>query len=83
MSGVRRSAPCVAFNAGMDGDADREKGSSVSGVLLSGGGAAETLAWVYCGGLVSGDRSYAACDGGCPGDAFLSVGCGHWRHPQK
>jgi hypothetical protein len=73
----------VAFNAGMDSDAGREKGSSVSSVLLSGGGLAATLAWVYCGSLISGDRSYATYDGGRPGDAFWSVGCGHWRHPRK
>jgi hypothetical protein len=76
-------APCMAFNAGMDGDTGREKGSSVSGVLLSGGGAAATLTGVYCGGLVGGDRSDATCDGGCPGDTFLSIQCGDWCHPRK
>jgi hypothetical protein len=54
-----------------------ERGSSVSSVLLSGDGAGATLAWVYCGGLVIGDRSYVACDGGCPGDVLWSGGCGH------
>jgi hypothetical protein len=67
----------------MDGDAGREKISSVSGVLLSGCGVAATLARVYCCGLVSGDRSYATRDGGCQGDAFLSRCYARWRHPQK
>jgi hypothetical protein len=71
-------APCVAFNAGIDGDAGREKGSSVRGVLLSGGGAATTLTGVDCDGLVGGDRSDATCDGWCTGDAFLSIHCGNW-----
>jgi hypothetical protein len=73
----------VAFDAGMDGDAGREEGSSVSGVLLSGGGAAETLTGFDRGGLVCGDGSDATCDGGSPCDSFLLIRCCYWFHPRK
>jgi hypothetical protein len=67
----------------MDGDAGREKISPVSGVFLSGGGAAATLTGVNRGGLISGDRSDATRDGGCPGDEFRSTPCGCWCHPRN
>jgi hypothetical protein len=73
----------MAFDAGMNGDAGREKNCLFSGVFMSGGGAAATLTRVNRGGLISCDRSNATRDGGCPGDACRSTRYGCLCHPRN
>jgi hypothetical protein len=60
----------VALNAGIDGDAGRQKSGSISRGFLGCGGPAATLARVDRSGLVSGDWCDAASDRWCPGDSF-------------